>query len=134
MPTRLRRKGNEEFPFYEVFEAWGKGLLVTEKFKQIVERFEPDVHQFLPVDIEQGGKVIAKRYFFYICNRLDTLAKDASIPPVGEDERYMPVHDGNDKKIFDTKKLAVAMRGTTNTRSVTMFQMICFLRWPNRIF
>ena len=105
MPTRLRRKGNEEFPFYEVARTRGKGLLVTEKFKQIVERFEPDVHQFLPVDIEQRGKVIAKRYFFYICNRLDTLAKDACIPAVGKDEHYMPNYDGNDKMVFSTKKI-----------------------------
>ncbi len=105
MPTRLRRKGNKGLPLYDVDSIWGKGLLVVERFKEVVESFEPGVHQFLPVQIEQGGKVIAQRHIFYICNRLDTLAKQLCSPPVGPDERYQPIQDGNDRRVYDSSKI-----------------------------
>ncbi|KJZ18241.1 hypothetical protein TW80_14995 [Loktanella sp. S4079] len=44
MPTRLRRKGNEGRPLFDIDNMWGGGLLVTERFKEIVESFEPGVH------------------------------------------------------------------------------------------
>ncbi|KJZ20525.1 hypothetical protein TW80_07005 [Loktanella sp. S4079] len=33
------------------------------------------------------------------------MAKDACIPPVGDDEHYMPSYDGNDKMVFSTQKI-----------------------------
>jgi len=105
MPTRCRRKGNKGFPIYDVDGMWGGGLLVTDKFKEIVEAFEPDVHQFFPLRIEQGGKLVAERFIFYICNRLDTLAKDRCQPAVAAGERYMPAYDGNDKRVYDSSKI-----------------------------
>ncbi len=105
MPTRLRRKGNEGRPLYDVDNMWGGGLLVTDRFKEIVESFEPGVHQFFPIQIEQRGKVIADRYIFYVCNRLDTLAKDLCVPPVAEGAKYMPAYDGNDQIIYDSSKI-----------------------------
>ncbi len=105
MPTRLRRKGNEGRPLHDVRNIWGGGLLVTERFKGIVECFEAGVHQFFPIQIEQRGKVIADRYIFYVCNRLDTLAKDLCVPPVAEGAKYMPAYDGNDRMVFDAKKI-----------------------------
>lgn len=105
MPTRCRRKGNKGLPVYEVDNTWGGGLRVTAKFKDIVESFEPDVHQFFPLQIEQGGKVIAERFIFYICNRLDTLAKDLCRPKVERGKRYMPVRDGTDKRVYDLSKI-----------------------------
>ena len=105
MPTRIRRKGNRGLPIYDVDITWGGGLHVTERFKSIVEAFEPGVHQFFPIQIEQGGKVIAERFIFFICNRLDTLAKDQCVPPVGPDAQYCPIHDGNDRVVFDSTKI-----------------------------
>lgn len=90
---------------YDVDSGWGGGLIVNEKFKDIVEAFEPGVHQFFPIQIEQGGKVIAERFIFFICNRLDTLAKDQCVPPVGPDAQYRPIHDGNDRRVYDTAKI-----------------------------
>ncbi len=102
MPTRMRRKGNTGLPLHKVHEIWGGGLLVSDTFRNIVERFEPDVHQFFPIAIELRGKVIFERFYFHICNRLDTLAKDKCVPPVEVGKLYMPAYDGNDKVIFDT--------------------------------
>ncbi len=105
MPTRFRRKGNKGLPMYEVDNAWGGGLIVTDKFRKIVESFEPAVHQFFPIQIEQGGKVIVERFIFYICNRLDSLAKEYCSPQIGPDEFYNPIHDGNDKIVFASSQI-----------------------------
>jgi len=104
MPTRFRRQGNNGLPIYDIDGAWG-GFCVVERFKDIVEAFEPGVHQFLPFEIEQGGEVIAKRHLFYICNRLDTLAKDQCRPPVEPGRNYMPNYDGNDVEVFERQKI-----------------------------
>jgi hypothetical protein len=49
-------------------------LVVAPRFREIVEQFEPGVHQFLPVDYLDGqGGVLARRYFFIACNRLDSV-------------------------------------------------------------
>ncbi|TQV65615.1 imm11 family protein [Aliiroseovarius halocynthiae] len=108
MPTRLRRKrvsDNKGFPIDDVRNIWGGGLLVSAAFKDVVERFEPGVHQFFPITIEQGGKAQFERFGFYICNRLDTLAKDECVPPVGEDEQWKRIRGQEYKKIFDTQKI-----------------------------
>lgn len=105
MPTRLRRKGNKGLPLHDMREIWGKGLLVNQTFKDIVEGLEPNVHQFFPMAIEQDGKVIFERYYFHICNYLDALAKDKCVPPVAPGRIYMPTHDGNDRVVFDTQKV-----------------------------
>jgi len=112
VPTRLRReriKANEGRPINDVRNIWGGGLLVSAGFKEVVERFEPGVHQFFPITIEQGGKPQFERFAFYVCNRIDTLAKDKCVPQVGEDERWRPGLNGADpkeKRVFDSKKSA----------------------------
>ena len=111
MPTRLEReriKANKGCPIDDVRCIWGRGLLVSAPFKEVVERFEPGVHQFFPITIEQGGKPEFERYGFYICNRLDTLAKDKCVPPVEEDKMWRPddVPASEAMRVFDSKKSA----------------------------
>jgi len=49
-------------------------LVVSDRFREIVEKFEPGVHQFLPVDYVDGhGAGLAKRYVFVACNRIDSI-------------------------------------------------------------
>ncbi|WP_446720140.1 imm11 family protein [Loktanella sp. S4079] len=57
------------------------------------------------MQVEQRGKVIAERYIFYICNRLDTLAKDLCVPPVADSAKYMPAYDGNDRRVYDSHRI-----------------------------
>lgn len=49
-------------------------LVVSEKFRQIVERFEPGIHQFLPVNyLDRQGMVLVKRYVFVASPTCPTL-------------------------------------------------------------
>ena len=51
-------------------------MLVSPRFRDLVERFEPDVHQFLPVPMlrhENDTEPFDTFYWFVCCNLLDTL-------------------------------------------------------------
>ena len=51
-------------------------MLVSARFRDLVERFEPDVHQFLPVRMlrhENDIEPFDTFYWFVCCNLLDTL-------------------------------------------------------------
>jgi len=51
---------------------------ISKRLKAIIERFEPDVHQFFPVDVVgKNGDLFAKHYFFIVCNRLDSIDRDS---------------------------------------------------------
>jgi hypothetical protein len=47
--------------------------VVSEKFRLLVEKYEPGVHQFIPVDIydKVGGPVSSRRYWLNVCRRKD---------------------------------------------------------------
>jgi hypothetical protein len=47
--------------------------IVSEKFRLLVEKYEPGVHQFIPVDIydKVGGPVSSRRYWLNVCRRKD---------------------------------------------------------------
>jgi len=52
-------------------------IFVSDAFKDIVERHEPGVHQFFPVEVVyKDGSFARQMYFFNICNRLDTMDRD----------------------------------------------------------
>lgn len=49
-------------------------VIVSEAFKALVECFEPNVHQFIPVDIygKPEDEPYARHYFMNVCNRTDS--------------------------------------------------------------
>jgi hypothetical protein len=52
----------------------GPFLNVSARAKALIEQFEPGVHQFLPVEfVDIDGKHLEDRWFFVVCNRLDTI-------------------------------------------------------------
>lgn len=74
IPTRIELEG----PKRKIPDLYsGYGLFVDEKFKATVEKFEPDVHQFFPVEfVWKDGSHAASRYWFVPCNRLDTVDRE----------------------------------------------------------
>jgi hypothetical protein len=59
------------------FDMSGSHVGVSERAKALIERFEPGVHQFVPVDYYNGkGKLLERRHFLYACNRIDCLDHD----------------------------------------------------------
>ena len=74
LPTRLRWGGPKD----RVPDViWGAAFFVNDAFKDTVERFEPGVHQFEPVQFEfEDGTPFAQRmWFLHACNRLDTVSR-----------------------------------------------------------
>ncbi|MEG3144630.1 hypothetical protein U1839_08180 [Sphingomonas sp. RT2P30] len=62
-------------------EAILRGFLaVSERFRDLVEQFEPNVHQLFPVDIykTKSGEVVARYYWLNVCNRIDSVDKENS--------------------------------------------------------
>jgi len=53
-------------------------MMVSQKCKDLVEKFEPGVHQFSPVEVywDKDEPPIGTYYFFNICNRLDTTDRE----------------------------------------------------------
>jgi hypothetical protein len=50
---------------------------VSEAAHALIERFEPDTHQFLPFDCFNGkGELLERRWYLIICNRIDSLDYD----------------------------------------------------------
>ena len=64
--------GNEPLP--DVLPRFA----VSSRFRDLVEQFEPGVHQFVPVEIykRKGGEPAATYYWFIVCQRLDSVDRD----------------------------------------------------------
>ena len=61
----------------DIFNRGGGSKVVTQKFRDIVESFEPNVHQFFPVDlVTKAKKHIETIYIFIVCNRIDSVHPD----------------------------------------------------------
>ncbi len=59
----------------DVYRAFG--LLVSEKFKAAVERLEPGVHQFFPLELRwEDGSHAAERYWFVPGSRIDSVDRN----------------------------------------------------------
>ena len=71
IPTKIELTGPKR-PIPDLYDAFS--LSVSAKVKDVIESFEPDVHQFFPIEIvwEDGGHA-ADRFWFVPCNRLDTV-------------------------------------------------------------
>lgn len=106
----------------DITYAGGVRMLVPKLFKDIVEDFEPDVHQFFPATIIHRNKPIADRYIFNICNRLDTVNRNLTVPemPVGTLYKGISGTEGH-KFVHDVKAIASFHAWHEKFRSGTYF-------------
>lgn len=82
VPTKIKWK-NKKHPPYDVFMSRGL-IVVCETFKKIIEKHEPSVHQFFPIEIVFADNSHAcQMYFFNICNRLDTMDRERATAQIG---------------------------------------------------
>ena len=118
--TKLRRTGPpvSRAKLLDVNAQTGSLDLVCQTFKDIVEEFEPDVHQFFPMTYynSKGTEVIGEGYFMVICQRISTLHETLCVPPLDERGRYKstsveesPDYQKRDKsldrKMYSTSKI-----------------------------
>lgn len=75
MATKVQWKDRHHHPVPD-FDN-GPQLNVSARAKALIESFEADVHQFLPVQfIDIDGKFLENRWFLVVCNRLDTVDRE----------------------------------------------------------
>lgn len=53
-------------------------FIVSPRFRDLVEQFEPGVHQFVPVDIykKRTGAPVMTYYWFIVCQRIDSVDRE----------------------------------------------------------
>ena len=91
VPTKI--EWQEDAPVPDVETQHGM-VVVPERFREIVEQFEPGVHQFLPVAyVDRAGKPVAQRYYFVPCNRLDSVDRQASTMILWKGSLWLPASD-----------------------------------------
>ncbi len=75
MPTRMKWCDQQKHPIPD-FDN-GLVLNVSARAKALIEQFEPDVHQFLPVEyVDIEGDFLENRWFLIVCNRVDTVDRE----------------------------------------------------------
>ena len=106
VPTKLKRSGPgiKRAKLLDVNRQSGGIDLVNQTFKDIVEEFEPGVHQFFPMEYfdAKGKEKIGEGYWMIICQRLDTLHDTLCIPPRNEKgfiDRRNPEYADRDKSL-----------------------------------
>jgi hypothetical protein len=84
-------------------------LNVSSRAKALIEKLEPAVHQFLPVDyFDRTGKFIEARYFLIVCNRLDGVDREHSRMRLVKDMMWSPDGVDNPKLVFNRRQIGNA--------------------------
>jgi hypothetical protein len=102
VPTRIALRDAHPDRLLLDFELSAIGLKISTAAKDLIERLEPGVHQFFPVEVfaysydpatwqdvygnydpvpagTHVDRKIADQWFFVICNRLDTMNRDLTV-------------------------------------------------------
>ena len=90
VPTKVQWGGPKRGRVPETLQGRGM-MLVNARFKDIIERFEPGLHQFLPLTLLWKDDTVAQdMYFFNICSRLDTVDRIATTAEFGSEIMWRP--------------------------------------------
>jgi hypothetical protein len=89
-PLRAIKQSKKKDP--EFTYASGSQPCVTEKVKDIIERFEPGVHQFFPVEIvAPNGTVLGRgRYMLNVVTLVDSIVEGKNLSSNPDDPHYSP--------------------------------------------
>lgn len=84
VPTKVVWGGPKRLGIPEAL--FGQGMqYVNQRFRDIVEGFEPGVHQFFPLEILWKDWTFAQDMFFFnVCNRLDSLDHELSTAEISK--------------------------------------------------
>jgi hypothetical protein len=71
-------------------------VFVSDRLKEIIERFEPSVHQFFPIDIiyKSNKELAAKMFYLNICTSLDSVDHDLSTCELQNGRMWRPDKGG----------------------------------------
>ena len=102
VPTRILRAGSKKtLPDAE----WAVGMFfVSDRFKEVVERFEPGRHQFFPTDfVSKDGSLQAHMHFFNVCNRLESVDRELTTTPFEYGRAWRP--DKGGELVFNLEQI-----------------------------
>jgi uncharacterized protein DUF1629 len=106
MPTRLKRKKAFDQPLADYMPAPKGAAFVSQRFKDLVEEFEPGVHQFFEMSVKSGKEDLGVMHYFIVCNRIDGLDHAACVPPIRpQDHVYRGTFAASDRQVFSAKKI-----------------------------
>lgn len=95
--------------------AFQQVLAVCARFKDLVERFEPGVHRFIPVAVYPGDKnrEPVERYWLNICRRLDSLDREHTtyrweLDQTGQDGFWNSVDVSDGVAVFSRERIGNA--------------------------
>lgn len=104
MPTRIRLEGASRPPFD--IDMCRSSMLLNTKARDIVERLEPGVHQFWPMQIEhkRHGN-LGEKYFLVPCNRIDSINRELTTPALEPPFSYKYVGATGARLVLDKEKI-----------------------------
>lgn len=83
---------------------------VSDRLRTLIEEIEPGVHQFEPVEfIAKDGSHLEHRWFWQICNRLDSVHREKTDWVLKKGVIWSPPPDFNENPrhlVFDASKIA----------------------------
>lgn len=73
MPTAVAW-GSKNKPMPDVYKCRNINI-VSERIKERIERFEPGIHQFVPVELHRpkAKEPFARHYWLIVCRRIDSV-------------------------------------------------------------
>lgn len=106
MPKVIRWMGKRKLLDYEGAYT---GYSVSDRFRALIEEIEPSVHQFEPIRfVTKGGTLLEKRWFWQICNRIDSVHSERSNLVLGPRTWRAPPKPEVQRIVFDMTSIGGA--------------------------
>lgn len=106
LPTQVKPQRLFDAPFDDYMPAPKGAAYVSAAFKELVEQFEPGVHQFFEMSLKFDSTEYDPVYYFIVCNRVDALDHAECVPPIGPNDKiYNPTYGPEDKIVFSKEKI-----------------------------
>jgi hypothetical protein len=86
--------------------------VISPRMKDIIEQFEPDVHQFFPLQVMNKKKEpIAEHYLWVVCNRIDSVDREHTTLELHKGVLWMPERlEGDSWVRLESPKLVFSNR------------------------
>lgn len=103
VPTRMQWADRNRHPIPDFASSWI--LNVSTRAKNLIEEFEPRVHQFLPVDYcNIDGLALESRWFLIVCNRIDSVDRNHSRMRLAKGVMWTSTDVENPKLVFSEEQ------------------------------
>jgi len=97
VPTALRW-ASSRLP-YDYITLHGSSI-VSPRMKEIIERFEPRMHQFFPLKVvDKAGDQIAERWLWVVCVNIDSVDREHTTYKFVKDAIWMSNYRDGDKRV-----------------------------------